>query len=233
MLSRLNNIFRDFGTLLFPAYCYACERSLATGETLICTYCRIRLPYTDIPHKEPDTVLKHRFSGQINLTHALAYLYFKRSGRVQRLLHALKYQGVQEIGLLLGQWYGDTLGECGFQAAFDQILPVPLHAAKKRQRGYNQSESFARGLGLALQVPVSDLALSRQVNTSSQTHKSRAERWQNVEHVFRVTQPAFVQDQRVLLVDDVLTTGATLEACALTVIKAGCREVSIGVIAAA
>ena len=106
MLARLNNIFRGFGTLLFPPYCYACERSLAVGESLICTYCRIRLPYTDIPHLEPDAVLKHRFSGEINLKYALAYLYFKRSGRVQRLLHALKYQGVQEIGLLLGQWYG-------------------------------------------------------------------------------------------------------------------------------
>jgi len=233
MLNRLNNIFRDFGTLLFPAYCHACDRSLASGEVLICTYCRIRLPYTNIPHKEPDTLLKHRFSGQIDLRYALAYLYFKRSGRVQRLLHALKYQGVQEIGLLLGQWYGETLREHGFQGAFDQILPVPLHAAKRRQRGYNQSESFAQGLGQALQVPVSEQVLCRQVNTSSQTHKTRDERWQNVAHVFRVSQPAAVAHQRVLLVDDVLTTGATLEACALTLRKAGCQEVSEGVIAAA
>ena len=233
MLQGLNNIFRDFGSLLFPPYCYACDRALATGESLICTYCRIRLPYTDIPHKEPDASLKHRFSGQVNLKHALAYLYFKRSGRVQRLLHALKYQGVQEIGLLLGQWYGETLREHGFQSSFDHIVPVPLHAAKKRQRGYNQSESFARGLGQALQMPVSERVLSRQVNTSSQTHKTRDERWQNVAHVFQVNQPAGIHDQRVLLVDDVLTTGATLEAGALTLLKAGCREVSVAVIAAA
>lgn len=233
MLSRLNNIFRGFGSLLFPPYCYACERSLASGESLVCTYCRIRLPYTDIPHKASDTALKLRFSGQIQLRYALAYLYFKRSGRVQRLLHALKYQGVQEIGLQLGQWYGETLSEHGFQAAFDQILPVPLHAARKRQRGYNQSASFARGLGQALQLPVSEHALCRQVNTSSQTHRTRAERWHNVQHVFRVIQPGSLQQQRVLLVDDVLTTGATLEACARTLLKAGCREVSVGVIAAA
>jgi ComF family protein len=233
LFEKLNNIFRGFGTLLFPPYCYACERSLAAGESLICTYCRVRLPYTDIPHKEPDAVLKHRFSGEINLKHALAYLYFKRSGRVQRLLHALKYQGIQEIGLVLGQWYGQTLAENGFQAAFDQILPVPLHAAKRRQRGYNQSESFALGLSQALQVPVSNQVLTRQVNTSSQTHKTRAERWQNVAHVFQVSQRTCIQDQRLLLVDDVLTTGATLEAGALTLLQAGCREVSIGVIAAA
>jgi predicted amidophosphoribosyltransferase len=108
-----------------------------------------------------------------------------------------------------------------------------LHVAKKRQRGYNQSESFARGLGLALQMPVSERVLSRQVNTSSQTHKSRDERWQNVAHVFQVDQAAGIHDQRVLLVDDVLTTGATLEAGALTLLKAGCREVSVAVIAAA
>jgi ComF family protein len=233
MLKKLNNIFHGFGTLLFPPYCYACERSLARGEDMICTYCRIRLPYTDIPHKETDTLLKHRFSGELDLKYALAFLYFKRAGRVQRLLHALKYQGVQEIGLVLGRWYGETLGENGFQQAFDHILPVPLHAAKKRQRGYNQSESFARGLSQALQVPVACQVLSRQVNTATQTHKSRAERWQNVAHVFQVSQPALIRDQRLLLVDDVLTTGATLEAGALTLLKAGCREVSIGVIAAA
>lgn len=233
MLRSLNNIFRGFGALLFPPYCYACDRSLAAGETLICTYCRIRLPYTDIPNKETDTVLKHRFSGEINLKHALAYLYFKRSGRVQRLLHALKYQGVEEIGQMLGQWYGQTLRENNFQAAFDQILPLPLHAAKQRQRGYNQSESFARGLSLALEIPLANQVLTRRVNTSSQTHKSRAERWQNVAQVFHVSQPAVIENQRLLLVDDVLTTGATLEAGALTLVKAGCREVSIGVIAAA
>ena len=127
----------------------------------------------------------------------------------------------------------ETLSENGFQAAFDYILPVPLHAAKRRQRGYNQSETFAQGLGQALQVPVASQVLTRQVNTSSQTHKTRAERWQNVEHVFQVAQPELVRDRRVLLVDDVLTTGATLEACALTLVRAGCREVSVGAIAAA
>ncbi|MGV3503100.1 MAG: ComF family protein [Adhaeribacter sp.] len=229
----LNNIFRDFGALLFPGYCYACEKALVKGESLICTYCRMRLPYTNIPHQEPDAALKHRFSGQVNLQHALAFLYFKRAGRVQRLLHALKYQGQQEIGLLLGQWYGEALRPHGFGQAFDQILPVPLHAARRRQRGYNQSESFAQGLSQALEVPVATQALARQVATSSQTHKSRAERWRNVEQVFRVTQPELVRDRRVLLVDDVLTTGATLEACALTLVRAGCREVSVGAIAAA
>jgi len=234
MLKELDNIWQDFISLLFPGYCYACQESLAKGENVICTNCRLKLPYTNVHLQEKaDNLLLHRFFGKVPVKQAFAYLYFRRSGRVQHLLHALKYKGVQEIGELLGNWYGRQLREINFNAELDLILPVPLHRQKKQKRGYNQADSFARGLSSALEVPWHDQVLIREKNTSSQTNKSRPERWANVAEVFKVAQPELVVGKRILLVDDVLTTGATLEACALMVLQAGAKEVSISTIAAA
>ena len=234
MLKEINNVFQDFIFLLFPEYCYACQESLVKGENIICTSCRIKLPYTNVHLLDKtDNVLLHRFFGKVPVKQALAYLYFRRSGRVQHLLHALKYKGVQEIGELLGNWYGRQLRESAFNTELDLILPVPLHRIKKQKRGYNQSDSFARGLSTALEVPWHDQVLIRQKNTRSQTNKSRPERWENVAEVFKVAKPDLVVDKRILIVDDVLTTGATLEACVLTVLQAGAKEVSIATIAAA
>jgi len=234
MLKEINNVFQDFIFLLFPEYCYACSESLVKGENIICTNCRLKLPYTNLHQLEKsDNVLLHRFFGKVPVKQALAYLYFRRSGRVQHLLHALKYKGVQEIGDLLGNWYGRQLHEINFHTQIDLILPVPLHRLKKQKRGYNQADSFARGLSSALDVPWHDQVLIRQKNTSSQTNKSRPERWANVAEVFRVVKPELVTGKRILIVDDVLTTGATLEACALKVLEAGAEAVSIATIAAA
>jgi len=234
MPAGLKNIFSDFLTLLFPEYCYACERTLARGETIICTHCRLRLPYTNVHLAEPQhNVLAVRFFGKVPIQHTLAYLYFNRAGRVQRLLHALKYKGVQEVGITLGNWYGHNLREAGFAEAFDVIVTVPLHPRKQRQRGYNQTDSFAQGLAAALALPWSGQALKRTQYTASQTRKSRPERWANVEQVFQVNKPELIAEKRILLVDDVITTGATLEACALMLLNAGCRQVSVCTIAAA
>ena len=234
MLKELNNVLQDFISLFFPEYCFACQESLAKGENIICTACRIKLPYTNVHLlNKADNLLLHRFFGKVPVKQALAYLYFRRSGRVQHLLHALKYKGVQEIGELLGNWYGKQLRENAFNTELDLILPVPLHRIKKQKRGYNQADSFARGLSNALEVPWQDQVLIRQKNTGSQTNKSRPERWANVAEVFKVAKPDRVLGQRILIVDDVLTTGATVEACALKLLQAGAKEVSIATIAAA
>ncbi|MDB5262078.1 MAG: competence protein [Adhaeribacter sp.] len=234
MPARLKNIFSDFLTLLFPVFCQACERTLAAGEDLVCTHCRLKLPYTNVHLPPPElNPLSIKFYGKLPIKHVLAYLYFNRAGRTQRLLHALKYRGVQEVGELLGTWYGHALGEAGYTDAFDIVVPVPLHPRKRRQRGYNQSDSFAKGLADALGRPWSNQVLKRTQYTASQTHKNRTERWENVAQVFQVMNPHIIQGKKVLLVDDVITTGATLEACALTLLNAGCAEVSVGAIAAA
>ncbi|OKL40828.1 ComF family protein [Pontibacter flavimaris] len=228
-------MFEDLLSLLFPETCYACSGSLARGEKYICTNCSVKLPYTDF-HVHGATELnplQRRFWGKVPVRFAFSYLYFMPKGRVQRLLHQLKYKGAKELGEHLGQRYGSLLSDYHYSSQFDVIVPVPLHKYKLRRRGYNQAESFARGLSQSMKLPYSGQAIRRNTHTGTQTRKSRLDRWQNVEQVFEVASPEQVQGRRILLVDDVLTTGATLEACARALLAAGAEEVSIATIAAA
>jgi ComF family protein len=158
---------------------------------------------------------------------------FVKGSRVQHLLHALKYKNQPELGISLGRMYGHDLLNAGFQGQFELILPVPLHRSRKRTRGYNQSEEFGKGLSEVLGVPCSDKFMKRQMKTDSQTKKSRLNRWRNVSEVFLVTDNKEIEGKRILLVDDVVTTGATLEACGQVLINSGCKELSIACIASA
>lgn len=234
MWAPITNIFADFISLLFPQECLACSELLGRGEKSICTDCRINLPYTN-SHlvAGTDNELLQRFYNKVPIKHAFAYLYFTRSGRVQKLLHALKYQGHEEVGETLGNWYAAELKENNYSQQWDLVIPVPLHALKLKKRGYNQSDSFAKGLAQILKIEWQPHILKRLANTSTQTKKTRLERWQNVGELFRVENPSAIQNKHILLVDDVMTTGATLEACALVLLKAGAQEVSVAAIAAA
>jgi len=229
---RLPTILSDFVGLIFPRVCLACDDPLGRGEEHLCTSCRAQLPYTDyhlLPHdKNP---LARRFWGRVPVRHTLSYLRFLRRGRVQHLLHQLKYRGQRDVGLALGRWYGHDLVRHDFQ--FDLVVPVPLHPRKLAKRGYNQSDPFAAGLAESLQIPWLATGLRRLEHTASQTRKNRLERWKNVAEVFEAADPAAVQGKHVLVVDDVLTTGATLEACAAALLAAGAAEVSIATIASA
>lgn len=225
-------ILADFVGLIFPKVCLACAEPLSRGEDHLCTNCRAQLPYTDY-HLLPatDNPLARRFWGRVPVRHALSYLRFLRRGRVQHLLHQLKYRGQRDVGLVLGRWYGHDLARQEFQ--FDLIVPVPLHPHKLAKRGYNQSDPFAAGLAESLGIPWQPDALRRLEHTDSQTRKNRLERWQNVAEVFEVADAAAIQGKHILIVDDVLTTGATLEACAAALLAAGAAEVSIATIASA
>ncbi|MFD2999855.1 ComF family protein [Pontibacter toksunensis] len=228
-------MFDDLLSLLFPKSCYACDGAMARGEKYICTKCSVKLPYTD-SHVHGATELnplQRRFWGKVPVRFAFSYLHFMPKGRVQRLLHRLKYKGAQELGEHLGQRYGSLLSDYSYPEQFDVVVPVPLHKYKLRRRGYNQSESFSRGLAEAMQLPHYNKALHRTIDTATQTRKNRLDRWQNVEQVFQVQHPEVVRGKRVLLVDDVMTTGATLEACAVALLAAGATEVSVATIAAA
>ncbi|WP_375416894.1 ComF family protein [uncultured Hymenobacter sp.] len=230
----LRDLLPDFLSLLFPSVCLACGQSLRRGERHLCTGCRAELPYTDFHLLPPaDSPLGRRFWGKLPVQYALSYLRFVQHGRVQQLLHQLKYQGQQEVGVALGELYGAELAGSGFTRQFDVIVPVPLHRRKLARRGYNQAAAFAEGLGTGLALPHRADALRRTEHTASQTRKSRAQRWQNVATVFETAEPTQISGHRVLLVDDVLTTGATLEACGLALLAAGAAEVSIATIACA
>ena len=224
----------DFLALFFPQACLACQDLLVAGEQHLCTTCRAELPYTHYHLLPPDqNPLGRRFWGKLPVAHTLSYLRFLRHGRVQHLLHQLKYRGQEDVGKALGQLYGAELAEAGLGAGFDLIVPVPLHRRKLARRGYNQADAFAAGLAAALPCPWSAAALRRTEHTVSQTRKSRTERWQNVATVFEVANPHEVAGRHILLVDDVLTTGATLEACGAALLAAGAKAISIATIACA
>lgn len=142
-------------------------------------------------------------------------------------MHSLKYKGRQETGIFLGEQYGNELKESSYFNTVELILPVPMHPTKLRIRGYNQCEKIATGLSNSMNVPFQFDCLSKVVHTESQTKKSRYERWENVQNVFKVNQPEFIAGKHILLVDDVLTTGATLEACATKLLEVPGTRVSV------
>lgn len=224
-------IFSDFQNMVFPEYCLGCHGPLVKGEDNICTGCRFEISVTDF-HLLQDNPLMQRFMGKVELAHALSYTRFVKGGRIQRILHALKYKNSTEAGVLLGKWYGHVLAPI-FTDNFDLIIPVPLHASRLKTRGYNQSEFFGQGLSEVMGVPMEAGLIVRKRATASQTRMHRFERWQNVGNVFDVTDTAPIKGAHVLLVDDVVTTGSTLEACAHALQSAGARAVSIATIAMA
>jgi ComF family protein len=220
----------DFISLFFPRCCLGCSESLVKGEEMICTQCMLEMPRSNY-HLEHENAFYNKFRGRIPVRYVMALFKFAKSSRVQHVLHALKYKNKPALGQMLGRLYGHDL-ESTYKNEFDIIVPVPLHASRRRIRGYNQSEEFGKGLSEILQIPCSDEILKRAVKTTTQTRKSRLNRWQNVEQVFEVMAPQEVGGKRVLLVDDVVTTGATLEACGRTLLDKSCKELSIVCIAA-
>ncbi len=228
----LTEIFNDFASLFFPNYCLACNDTLVKGEEIVCTSCIAEMPQTNY-HVDFENSLQARLSLRIPITYAMAFFKFAKSSRVQHLLHALKYKNHPEIGLMLGKVYGTKIRDTGFYSEFDLILPVPLHESRKRKRGYNQSAKFAEGLSEMLNIPFSDSLLTRARNTQTQTRKTRFSRWQNVSDVFLVDDVDAIKGKRILLVDDVITTGATIEACGQTLLNNGCCSLSIACLAEA
>jgi ComF family protein len=216
--------------MLFPHCCLTCNAALTSQEQQVCVTCQANLPTTDLHQYQPNP-LHYKLSGKAEIMHAMAYLQFSKGGKVQRLLHSLKYHHNPELGRLLGLWYGHYLRGQGCQFDFDLITAVPLHPSKLRKRGYNQSAVFGQGLGEALQIPFEEL-LIRQRHTESQTRKTQAERWTNVAEVFAPARTP-LSVKHLLLVDDVITTGATLSACIQALQAAGVMRLSIATIATA
>jgi len=202
----------DFISLLFPRICAACGNSLWKQEETVCLSCEFHLPRTNF-HLSLENPVSRLFWGRVNLESASAYVYFNKGNRVQRLIHQLKYKGRKDIGIYLGRQYGHHLRYSPFFQTVQLIVPVPLHTKKLMQRGYNQSEQIAIGLGESMKISVDPDAICRRKETETQTKKSRFRRWQNVAEVFEVKDPGSLEMKHVLLVDDVITTGATLESC--------------------
>lgn len=226
----LRSYLADFIALLFPELCPACQASLVANERIICSDCSYNLPYTNF-HLKADNVVAQQFYGKINVEAAYALYYFTKGGKVQNLMHHFKYMGMRQIGNLLGNMAGAQLIENPVFNTVDLIIPVPLHKSRLKERGYNQSTCFANGLTQKLNAIVEDNNLQRAVATATQTHKSRFARFENMQDVFVVKQPERLINKHVLLVDDIVTTGSTLEACGIELLKVPGLKLSIATIA--
>lgn len=222
--------FEDLVNLFYPRICLACGNSLYAREEVICTYCRFRLPKTNF-HLLRDNPVQKAFWGRADTESATSFLYFSKGGMVQQLLHHLKYRNRKDVGIYLGRLFAIELQQSVLFENIDTIIPVPLHPKKQKKRGYNQSEQIALGMNQILKVDLLPDALVRTRFTETQTKKSRYERWLNVGEMFAVKNKYALRNKNILLIDDVITTGATLEACVHGLQRENQLKVYIGSIA--
>jgi len=225
------NILCDFYNLFFPDLCTACGTPLFRREKVICLKCQYDLPRTKYESYVNNPVSR-LFWGRVRIENASSYFLYQKGSRFQALIHELKYKGRKEIGIELGRMMGVEFNGSTF-AESDMILPVPLHRNKQIQRGYNQCDPICQGLSSVLDIPYFTNILERTEKSSSQTSKSRINRWGNVEGIFRVKHPGKLLNKHILLADDVVTTGSTLEACANAILNVRGTRVSIATLAVA
>jgi ComF family protein len=229
-MSYLYDLWDDFISLLFPRLCYGCGNHLMRNENLICTECYVTIPRTNY-HKMNDNPVAQLFWGRCLIERASAFSYYNKGSRIRNLIHNMKYKGVKEVGYELGRIYGFSFRGSDFVSGIDLIIPVPLHPSKIRIRGFNQSEFISQGISDATGLPVSNSAIARVSGSATQTKRSRYDRWTNVEGIFSVTDPGSVKGRHILLIDDVITTGSTIESCAGELLKIEGVKVSVAALA--
>ncbi len=216
--------------LFFPKLCRGCQSELLGNDNEICVECRHQLPLASFHKTESDEMLK-LFYGRVPVENATALFYFRKNGLTQKFVHALKYRGAEKLGYIFGAWLGKELCESSVYKDVDAVIPVPLHKKKLRQRGYNQVEGFGKEIALALQVPYLDDVLIKITPTKSQVFKEKISRIFSQEEVFIAHNLEKINGKHVLLVDDIITSGATLEACSSKLLKARDIKLSFATIA--
>jgi ComF family protein len=229
-MKRLTQNLNDFLGLFFPGLCVACGERLVSQEQYVCFNCWHDLPVTNF-HSNPENKVAQLFWGRVVIENATSFFSYRKGSNYQQLIHGIKYKGMKELGYETGRKFGFLLAEAENFNSVDVVVPVPLHPQKQKKRGYNQSEWIARGIAEPMGKNVSSENLVRKMFTATQTRKTRFERWQNVEGIFDVDQPEDFSGKHILLVDDVVTTGSTLEACAFQLLKIENTKVSIATLA--
>ena len=219
-------LLKDLFYLFYPKLCIICDEKLIENEIVICTICRHDLPLTNFQDYTNNKVTQ-TFYGSVLLEKGYALLFYRKKGSTQQMIHDLKYKGNQDIGVFFGNWLGSLLKENNEFATIDYIIPVPLHPKKLRARGYNQVSKFGERLSFFLNIPFIENELIRISSTKTQTFKARFERFNTIGTKFQLQNPTHFSNKHVLLIDDVITTGATLEACAKEFLKSENCKISI------
>ena len=219
-------MFESIINLFFPKVCSGCNSFLLSNENVICTVCRHDIPLTT-HHLNPENDAFKKFYGRIPVLHTSALFYFHKKGIVQELIHNLKYKGHEEIGTVLGEWYAEDLKNIKLLQSVDEIIPVPLHPKKLKERGYNQVTAFGTALSAGLNLDYNDSLLIRNVYSKTQSKKTLLGRTEGIETIFDVSFTEKNHNKHFLLIDDVITTGATLEACSRALLKIPGAKISI------
>ncbi|MEO6538323.1 MAG: phosphoribosyltransferase family protein [Ferruginibacter sp.] len=228
----LKNFFSDAIHFFYPHICTGCGSDLLGKQELLCLKCLAHLPHTQF-EKYVDNPIEKIFTGRFPLKAGSSEFYFSKSQVIQQLIHQLKYKGNKEIGFYLGAMMGKNILASPRFSTFDFLIPLPLYADKEFKRGYNQAEIICNGMSSVMQIPVLTKNIIRHRSTQTQTHKHRTERWENVVGSFAVNNAAALINKNILLVDDVITTGATLEACCQTLLQVPGITVSVATLAIA
>ncbi|PID95206.1 MAG: amidophosphoribosyltransferase [Bacteroidetes bacterium] len=228
----MKQVWADFLNLFFPEVCMACGNSLYRGEKVLCTKCLLRLPRTHFHHREENPVAQ-LFWGRVAVSYATSFFYFRKNSKVQHLMHQFKYAGRKEVGSYCGQLFGIALSQSSYFSEAEYLIPVPLHPQKERKRGYNQSELIAKGMAQKMNAQLDISTLFRSVNSATQTKKNRYQRFENMDGIFRLKEASHLKGKHLVLVDDVVTTGSTLESCASTLLQIPDVRVSVATLACA
>lgn len=226
ILSALAGLWDDVVCLLFPRLCIGCQEKEVDKGQFFCASCMVQVSFTDHFDQENNAVVQH-FYGRIPLDHGAALVLFSEGGVVQKMIHRLKYNRDLSVGAFFGEYGGKLLQQPSKFNKIDLVLPVPLHISKLHQRGYNQSDVFGQALANTIKIPYDNRVLIKILNTSSQTRKSRQSRIDNVQNSIAITDKEKIRGKHILLVDDVITTGATLEVCGKILLDNGARSVSV------
>lgn len=224
-------MLKQLFNLIYPKICYACGDSIVGKIDNICLSCRVQINKLHIREFQNNPI-QQLFWGRVDFEKAIAFSRFEKNGKIQHLLHALKYKGIKEVGVTLGELAALDIGASSFFDDIDVILPIPLHKKKLKKRGYNQSHFIAEGIRNITELPTDLSSVIKETNTASQTKKKRFERFKNVDGTFKLINNNELQHKHILLVDDVVTTGATLEACANELLKIEGVKLSLLTIAA-
>lgn len=228
----VGELYRALLHLAFPHSCAGCGADLHEVQQLLCIRCGAQLPHTGF-HLHCDNAVERIFWGRLPVHAATAAFYFTKRSVVQQLMHRFKYHGDRDVGLFLGRQMGRLLAASERFAEIDLLVPLPLFADKEKKRGFNQAAVLCAGMAETWNKPVMEQIVARRAHTESQTRKSRTERWQNMEDMFVLLDAAAAEGKHLLLVDDVITTGATLEACGRSLLQAKDARLSIAALCCA